>query len=94
MDNARTADGSAPEISTVTNLGVIEGEILQYLDVHGATPIRQVIRELSWPGAMVSTTIGALAREGLIRALRREREVVVESTRPGFILEPAFDARV
>lgn len=93
MDGTRTAGGPAPGNSTVTTLGVIEGEILLYLDVHGATPIRQLIRELPWPGAMVAATIGALIRKGLVQARRQGLEVVVESTRPGFILEPAFDTR-
>ena len=89
MDNARTAGGPAAGTSTVTALGVIEGEVLLYLDVHGAAPIRQLVRELPWPDSMVAATVGALVREGLIRVRRQGSETVVESRRPGFILEPA-----
>ena len=67
--------------SLMTTLGVIEGEALTYLEQHGATPLRRLVRELEWPAAMVMMAVGALVREGLIRATQHDLEVVVEPNR-------------
>lgn len=70
------------ERSLVTSLGIIEGEVLLYLDVHGATPVRRLIRELEWPSPLVTMGVGALIREGLVQASQHELEVIVEPRRP------------
>ncbi|MBI3088431.1 MAG: hypothetical protein HYY91_06105 [Candidatus Omnitrophica bacterium] len=64
--------------SLMTELGVVGGEALTYLEARGATTLRQLIRELEWPAPMVMMAVGALVREGLVRAIRHELEVVVE----------------
>ena len=74
--------GEEGERSLVTSLGIIEGEVLLYLDVHGATPVRRLIRELEWPSPLVTMGVGALIREGLVQASQRELEVIVEPRRP------------
>ncbi len=80
--------------SLVTSLGIIEGEVLLYLDVHGATPVRRLIRELEWPSPLVTMAVGALIREGLVRASQHELEVIVAPRRPpaggglSLVLEP------
>ncbi len=70
-----------PERPLMTTLGIVEGDILTYLERFGTTTMRQLIRELEWPAPMVMMAVGALIREGLIRALRHELEVVVEPVR-------------
>ena len=65
----------------VTQLGVIEGELLTYVEEHGATPIRRLIRESEWPMPMVTMALGALAREGLVRLIRHDLETIVEQVR-------------
>ena len=79
MDSAVAEQGSR---SLVTSLGIIEGEVLLHLDVHGATPMRRLIRELEWPSSLVTMAIGALIREGLAVARQHELEVIVEPKRP------------
>ena len=69
--------------SLVTSLGIIEGEVLLYLDVSGATTVRRLIRELEWPAPMVTMAVGALIREGLVGASQHELEVIIEPKRPG-----------
>ena len=85
MDSAVAELGSR---SLVTSLGIIEGEVLLHLDVHGATPVRRLIRDLEWPSPLVTMAIGALVREGLIQARQHELEVIVEPKRPQAV--PAF----
>ena len=80
----------------VTSLGIIEGEVLLYLDVSGATTVRRLIRELEWPAPMVTMGVGALIREGLVRARQHELEVIIEPRRPedpsAVLGEKALDA--
>ena len=65
--------------SLMTPLGLIEGEVLTYLETHGATTLRRLIRELEWSAPMVMMAIGALVREGLVRAIQHDLEVIVEA---------------
>ena len=67
--------GSTP---LVTVLGVVEGDILNFLETHGTLTLRRLIRMVEWPTMMVVMGVGALIREGLVRAVRRELEVVIE----------------
>jgi len=63
--------------SIMTPLGIIEGEVLLWLETHGPATIRYLTRELEWPAAMVTMAVGALVRQGLARAARHDLEVVV-----------------
>ena len=69
---------SAPERSLITPLGLVEGDVLLYLEAYGSTTLRQLIRELEWPTSLVTMAVGALVREGLIRAVQHELEVFVQ----------------
>ena len=70
---------SAPEVvSLMTPLGLVGGEALAYLEEHGATTVRRLIRELEWPSHMVMMAVGALIREGLVQAIQHDLEVSVE----------------
>lgn len=66
----------------VTVLGVVEGEILSYLEAHGASTMRRIIRMLEWPTMVVVMGVGALIRQGLVRGIRRDLEVVLEPASP------------
>ena len=74
---------SAGELSAslMTPLGVIEGEILTYLEQRGATALRRLIRELEWPAPLVMMAVGALVRDRLVRAARHDLEIIVEPDR-------------
>jgi len=68
--------------SVVTELGIIEGEVLLYLERHGATPLRRLIREIEWPSPLVTMATGALIREGLVEADQRELELILTFKAP------------
>ncbi len=68
--------------SIMTPLGVVEGEVLTYLDRHGDTTLRRLNRELSWPAYMVMMAVGALVRAGLVRGIQRNLEVLVKMRKP------------
>ena len=72
---------SGGTVALVTTLGLASGEILTYLEQHGTTAIRRLIRELSWPAPVVLMAVGALIRAGLIRATQHDLEVLVEPER-------------
>lgn len=91
----RMADGEAEAeaASLMTPIGRAEGEILTYLERHGVSSVRRLIRELEWPAPVIMMAVGALAREGLVRAVRHDLEVLVEPDRTwtpgcGLIQEP------
>ena len=90
MTTAVTAESQALHLaqaggmttSFVTGLGVVEGEILNDLEQYGTLTLRRLIRMVEWPTMMVVMGVGALIREGLVRAVRRELEVVLEPATP------------
>ena len=65
--------------SLITSLGLVESEVLTYLETYGPTTLRRVIRELSWPAPMVMMGVGALVRQGLARAVRHDVEVLLQA---------------
>lgn len=64
--------------SLMTPLGVVEGEVLEYLDRHRTATLRRLNRDLSAPSQMVMMAVGALIRAGLVRGTQHELEVVVQ----------------
>lgn len=70
--------GLVDPISLMTPLGLIEGDVLTYLERHGAATLQRLIAEFEWPAALVTMAVGALIRSGLVRALQREFEVMIE----------------
>lgn len=63
--------------SIMTPLGIIEGEVRLWLETHGPATIRHLTRELPWPAAMVTMALGALIRQGLVRATKHDLDVVI-----------------
>ncbi len=66
--------------SLMTPLGLAAGEVLTEVDSLGTATLRQLIRKLDWPVYLVMMAVGALVRQGLVRATQRELEVIVEPT--------------
>ena len=62
----------------MTRLGVIEGEVMTYLEARGTTGLRQVIRELDWPMRQVVMAVGSLIRRGLVLGVQRDLELLLE----------------
>jgi hypothetical protein len=83
-DQPPTSHGTAvlPTASVHTSLGLVEGDVLLYLDQRGATPMRRIIRDLEWPSPMVTMAIGALIREDLVSATQHELELIITPVRP------------
>ena len=71
------------EMPMMTAVGLIEGEVLTFLEEHGATTMRHLIRELEWPARMIMMATGALIREHLVQATPHELEVLLEPLTEG-----------
>ena len=67
--------------SLMTTIGVVEGEVLTYLESHGPTSLRRLMRELDWASPLVIMAVGALVRQGLVRATQHDLEVILEPER-------------
>ena len=78
-DEWKEPSGEPPSPSLMTRVGLVEGEILTYLEGHGTTTLRRLIRDLEWTAPLVMMGVGALIREGLVRAVQHDLEVLVEA---------------
>ena len=74
--------GRGLEGSLITSLGIVEGEVLEYLDSHQGVSLRRLNQELEWPAYMVMMAVGALIRESLVQGTRGDLEVVVKRRDP------------
>ena len=66
------------DTALLTQLGLVEGDVLTYLEEYGPTTLRGLIRGLDWPSRTVTMGVGALIREGLVQGRQRELEVLIE----------------
>ncbi len=82
------AEQAREDPAIITEVGVAAGEVLLYLDEHGATPVRRVIRELACPAPITFMAMGALVREGLVRAVRHDLEVILEPCHQQLVTGP------
>ena len=64
--------------SLMTPLALVQGDILTQLEEYGATTLRHLIRSLEWPSRMVMMGVGGLIRQGLVRGVQLELDVVIE----------------
>ena len=82
--DATTPPPAGPPVgpSLMTPLGVVEGEVLSYLDRHPMTTLRRLNQEMGHPAYMVMMAVGALIRTGLVRAIRRDLDVILKLRRP------------
>lgn len=67
-----------PDGAVVTLVGLVEGEVLTYLEEHGAATLRGLIRALDWPAPFVTMGVGALIRHGLVKGVQHDLEIVLE----------------
>jgi uncharacterized membrane protein len=72
----------AERSSLMTPLGLVEGEVLAYLDRQGIATLRRLNQQLGWPAYMVMMAVGALIRAGLVRGIQHDLEVVVKLRKP------------
>lgn len=62
----------------MTALGLIGGDVLTYLDDHGAARLEELSQRIDWPRWMTLMGVGALVRQGLVRAMRQADGVTIE----------------
>ena len=67
----------------IPSLGLVEGEVLSYLEEHGEATLHGLTRVLDWSTAPIAMAVGAVIREGLVRGIRHDLEVVLEPRRRG-----------
>ncbi len=79
--------------AVMTEIGLIGGDVLIYVDEHGTTPLRRIIRDLDWPAPLVFMAVGALVRAGLVRAIRHDLEMIVEARAGQETHAPTADVR-
>ncbi|MFA5142701.1 MAG: winged helix-turn-helix domain-containing protein [Candidatus Omnitrophota bacterium] len=48
----------------ITEIGITAGDIWHYLDVHGKSPLSQIVKDIDTEKERVLMSIGWLAREG------------------------------
>ena len=89
-----TQELSKAESSLITILGIAEGDVLEYLERHGATSLYRLIQTQEWPSSMVIMAVGALIRQGLIRGDQHQLEPSASvSPGQGFPWHPASQYR-
>lgn len=76
-EQIRAASG-ASRMPLITALGLVAGDVLLHLERSGATTLRLLVRELKWPVQMIMMGVGALIREGLVRGVAQDVDVLVE----------------
>ncbi|MFH1857583.1 MAG: hypothetical protein ABH845_01580 [Candidatus Omnitrophota bacterium] len=67
-----------PKTSLMTMVGLVEGDILTYLEENGPTALGQVVQDLEWPSRLVMMAAGSLIRRGLVRAAQDDLAIVLE----------------
>lgn len=63
--------------SLITTLGLVEGDILSYMERYGACTLRELTRSLDWPSRLVMMAVGALVRDHILRAMEHDLEIVL-----------------
>lgn len=79
MQEARERPCRSLGESLMTPLGIVEGEVLVYLDRHHITTLRRLNQAMAAPSYLVMMAVGALIRAGLVRGAQHDLEVVVRS---------------
>lgn len=78
----RTLDTHGEKRSLMTPIGIVEGDVLMYLEQHGRATLRMLNRELAWPSYLVVMGVGALIRSGLVRATQLGLEIILQPRKP------------
>jgi len=74
-EESSIAVGEAP---AMTLLGIVEGDVLTYVEDNGSISLRKLVRQLNWPVPFVVMGVGSLIRRGLLRGIQRELDFIVE----------------
>ncbi len=68
-----------PKRSLITALGILSGEVLTCVEHHGTVTLRELKRMVGETTPMVMMAVGALVRQGLVRATDWGGQVVISA---------------
>lgn len=80
------AEGRERSVPLITLLGLVAGDALTYVEEHGPTTLRRLIRRLEWPASLVVMAVGALVRGGLVQGRQGVGGMAIEP--PGMAAFP------
>jgi DNA-binding MarR family transcriptional regulator len=61
----------------IITIGIIEGEILTYLENSGKATMAELTRDLEWPSSFLWMALGALVKGGLVLTEKHELDMVI-----------------
>lgn len=67
------------ETPILSQLGVVEGDVLSYLESRGPTSLHRLVLSQDWPSSLVVMAVGALIRQGLVRGSEQQLACVSAS---------------
>ncbi len=62
----------------ITQIGIVAGEILNYLDQNGIVNLEEVIENIDKPPQVILMSLGWLARENHILVTQKENTYLIE----------------
>jgi len=63
----------------MTRLGVVEGDVLDYVCKHPSISLKQLIRGLDWQPCIITMGVGSLIREGLVEVAEQGNDVLIKA---------------
>ncbi len=75
---AASATGQSSGLSLMTPLGLLAGDVLMFVERQGRMTMAQLLQEVKGPASMVLMAVGSLIRQGLVRAIQQDVDVIVE----------------
>jgi hypothetical protein len=75
MRTERSQGGVAMQFAP---LGVMEGEVLAYIDRYGPTPFQTVLKELRGPAPRIAKAVALLIGQGVLRGFLRNDTLYLE----------------
>jgi hypothetical protein len=80
QDWAKTGIGQENQ-SLMTPIALVEGEVLETIESRGPVDLSRVLKTTKQPKPLVVMSVGALVRDGLVRATKSKQHIVLESIR-------------
>ena len=71
------ADAEPPVPEVMTELEMVEADVLTWLEANGPTSLRHLIRESDHPGMLVAMAIDPLVRAGFVQVTARDPDLMV-----------------
>jgi predicted transcriptional regulator len=69
--------GQDEHIPVISLMGVVQGEILECLEVRGRLALKQILESLHRPTHIVAMSLGALVYSGLVKAEQGKKIISV-----------------